>query len=66
MHIIYRLELEKMQSPKDFLIQQLRDPASAETQTAARMLNTGNLNDIPTLINARVNPNAVNFLRNGG
>jgi hypothetical protein len=54
-----------MQSPKDILIQQLRNPASTETQTAARMLNTGNLNDIPTLINARVNYNAVNFLRNG-
>jgi hypothetical protein len=37
------------------LIVQLRNPASAETQHAMRMLNTPNPNDIPTLVNMRMN-----------
>ena len=39
----------------DQLIGQLRNPASAETQNAMRMLNTPNPNDIPSLVNMRMN-----------
>lgn len=44
-----------MQTIFDHLIAQLINPASAETQNAARMLHTPNPNDIPTLIAVRMN-----------
>jgi len=43
-----------MQQAFEYLITQLRNPASAETQAAMRILDTSIQNDIPTVINIRI------------
>ncbi len=43
------------------LITQLSNPGSAETQNAMRILNTGNPNDIPTLITIRMQQHPLFF-----
>ena len=54
MHYIYTCKIIKMEQLFHNLIVQLSNPGSAETQNAMRILNTGNPNDIPTLITIRM------------